>query len=125
MTEIERLADGYIAAWNERDTEARAKALSDVFAPDARYTDPLGETSGREAISAAIAGAQAQFPGLIFTRGPVDAHHDIARFNWSLGSPEGGDPLVVGFDVVYVAQGKIARVYGFLDKVPAVAESAG
>jgi hypothetical protein len=31
---------------------------------------------------------QAQFPGLLFTlAGPVDAHHNQARFMWVLASP--------------------------------------
>ena len=56
------------------------------------------------------------FPGLAFTlAGPVDAHHDTARFSWNLG-----DELVIGFDVLALdANGQIAMVYGFLDMVPA------
>ena len=59
---------------------------------------------------------QGQFAGLAFTlAGPVDARDDIARFSWNLG-----DELVVGFDVLVLdADGRIANVYGFLDKVPA------
>jgi hypothetical protein len=55
-------------------------------------------------------------PGLTFTlAGPVDAHHDIVRFTWSLG-----DDLVIGFDVLVVdEEGRISRVHGFLDKIPA------
>ena len=72
--------------------------------------------TGREQIDATIAAVQGQFPGLAFTlAGPVDAHHDIARFTWNLG-----DELVIGFDVLVLdADGRIATVYGFLDKVPA------
>ena len=45
----------------------------------------------------------------------MDAHHDTARFTWNLG-----DELVIGFDVLVLdADGQIAKVYGFLDKVPA------
>jgi len=68
---------------------------------------------------ALIAGAQSQFPGLVFTPvGPVDAHHRQARFRWALG-PEGGESLVEGFDVAVLDdQNKITIVLGFLDKVP-------
>jgi hypothetical protein len=49
----------------------------------------------------------------------VDAHHNLARFTWNLG-PEGGEPIVVGFDVaVLTEEGRISQVHGFLDKVPA------
>jgi hypothetical protein len=59
------------------------------------------------------------FPAHVFTlAGPVDAHHDVARFSWGLG--RGGDgPLVVGFDVATAGtDGRLARVVGFLDTVP-------
>ncbi|MEU6738778.1 hypothetical protein [Streptosporangium sandarakinum] len=50
----------------------------------------------------------------------VDAHHDVARFTWHLG-PEGGEAIVVGFDVaVLTGDGRIREVHGFLDRVPAL-----
>jgi hypothetical protein len=50
--------------------------------------------------------------------GPVDAHHDQARFSWELG-PADAEALVVGFDVAQRnADGRLALVLGFLDKVP-------
>jgi hypothetical protein len=58
----------------------------------------------------------------VFTLGgPADAHHNQARFTWHLG-PAGGEPVVIGFDVVVLSEdGRIASVHGFLDKVPAAA----
>lgn len=50
--------------------------------------------------------------------GAVDAHHDQARFTWELG-PDGADAVVVGFDVAQRdADGRLALVLGFLDRVP-------
>lgn len=115
MTIVER----YLAAWNETDAEARAKAVAEVWTEDATYTDPLADVAGHEGIAAVIAGAQEMFPGLVFTPGELhDAHHDLVRFTWHLG-PAGGEALVVGFDVVKLAEdGRIRQVLGFLDKVP-------
>lgn len=49
--------------------------------------------------------------------GAVDAHHDQARFTWELG-PD-GTGLAVGFDAARRdADGRLAPVLGFLDKVP-------
>ena len=43
----------------------------------------------------------------------------MVRFGWGLG-PYGAEPVVLGFDVVTTdADGRIATVVGFLDKVPA------
>ncbi|MFI6154051.1 nuclear transport factor 2 family protein [Kitasatospora sp. NPDC051170] len=116
---LQQLAERYLAAWNETDPAARRKLVDEVWAEDGRYTDPLAAVAGREAIDGLLGAAQAQFPGMRFTLGPVDAHHDIARFTWNLG-PEGAEePLVIGFDVLTATpDGRIGAVYGFLDRVP-------
>ena len=45
-----------------------------------RYTHPLADVTGHDAIEATIAAVQAQFPGSVFRlTGPVDAHHDQVR----------------------------------------------
>jgi hypothetical protein len=113
------LVQRYLAAWNATDPAERRAAIEAVFAPNARYVDPLADVTGTDALDALIAGAQEQFPGMRFTPvGEVDAHHDACRFQWGLG-PEGAEPLVIGFDVAMVdADGRITGVAGFLDKVP-------
>ncbi|MFC4150135.1 nuclear transport factor 2 family protein [Micromonospora mangrovi] len=114
-----KVIDRYIESWNETEPAQRRLLIDEVWAEDGRYTDPLAVVEGRDAIAALIGAVQGQFPGLRFSLGPVDAHHDIARFTWALGAP-GAEPLVVGFDVaVFAEDGRIARVHGFLDKVPA------
>ncbi|AXB43049.1 nuclear transport factor 2 family protein [Amycolatopsis albispora] len=117
MTDFTALAERYLAAWNATGTERRA-LIEELFTEDASYTDPLGAVTGWDDIEKFFAGAAEQFAGLRFTlHGPVDGHHDIARFTWHLG-PEGGEPLVIGFDVLVAENDRIARVHGFLDKVP-------
>ena len=120
MTDFQTLAERYIAAWNERDAAARRIAVDGLWAKDARYIDPLAVAEGRDAIDATIGAVQAQFPGFEFQlAGPVDAHHDQARFTWTLGQP-GSEPLVIGFDVAVLdGEGRLQTVLGFLDKVPA------
>ena len=113
---VSDLVAQYLETWNETDPAARRKAIDGLWAPDGVYTDPIATAEGRDQVDATIAAVQGQFPGLAFTlAGPVDAHHNIARFTWNLG-----DELVVGFDVLVLdADGQISKVYGFLDKVPA------
>ncbi|MFE9428268.1 nuclear transport factor 2 family protein [Kitasatospora sp. NPDC006697] len=117
-----QLAELYLATWNETDPAARRALIDTSWTADLRYTDPLVEVAGPEALDATIAAVQQQFPGWVFSLGEtgVDAHHRQARFTWNLG-PAGGEALVVGFDVVTTdEEGRIATVLGFLDKVPAV-----
>lgn len=113
---VSELVARYLETWNETDPAARRQAIGELWAPDGVYTDPMAVAVGRDQIDATIGAVQGQFPGLAFTlAGEVDAHHDIARFSWSLG-----DDLVIGFDVLVLdSGGRISKVHGFLDKVPA------
>lgn len=119
MQPIDDLVERYLKTWNETDPDVRRRAIDQLWAEDGVYTDPMAVAVGRDAIDAAIAAVQGEFAGLVFTRvGPVDAHHHLARFIWQLGR-EGGEALVVGFDVAVLnADGRIDAVHGFLDKVP-------
>lgn len=120
MSDANELVRRYIDVWNETDAGRRRDLIEALYARDADYTDPLGVSVGRDAIDRTIAGAQEQFAGLRFSlAGPVDAHHDIARFTWHLGPEGAAEPLVIGFDVAVIQDGRIRRVHGFLDKVPA------
>jgi hypothetical protein len=120
MSDFDGVLERYLAVWNETDPAARRKAIEEVFADGVRYVDPLAAVDGRDALAALIGAVHQQFPGFVFTAGgPVDAHHDQARFTWHLGMP-GEEATVVGFDVAEVdAAGRISQVLGFLDKVPA------
>lgn len=113
---VSELVARYLESWNETDPAARRRAIDELWARDGVYTDPMAVAAGRDQIDATIGAVQGQFPGLAFTlAGEVDAHHDIARFTWSLG-----DDLVIGFDVLVLdSGGRISKVHGFLDKVPA------
>jgi hypothetical protein len=120
MSDFDTIVQRYLAAWNETDPDRRRAAVEDVFAADVRYVDPLAAVEGHAALDGLIGAVQAQFPGLVFSSGgPVDAHHQQARFTWHLG-PAGQDPIVVGFDVAELGpDGRIRTVLGFLDQVPA------
>jgi hypothetical protein len=121
MSDFAKLAEKYIAAWNETDPSARRALIDEVWSPGGRYIDPMAEVTGRDQLDAVIDAVQAQFTGLTFRlAGTVDAHHDQARFSWELGRG-GTDAIVIGFDVAQRdADGRLALVLGFLDKVPAL-----
>ena len=119
MTAFDDLAQRYIATWNETDPDARHAAVADLYTEDARYVDPLVDAAGHDAITATIGAVQQQFPGSRFRlAGPVDAHHDQLRFRWELGPADAAEAPVVGFDVaVRDGDGRLASVFGFLDRV--------
>jgi hypothetical protein len=120
MSDLTKQAEQYIDMWNEKDAATRRQLIEQLWASEGRYVDPLAAVTGRDGIDGVVQAVQGQFPGMSFTLlGPVDAHHDQARFGWALGLP-GAEAVVVGFDVIEVdADGQIRTVLGFLDKVPA------
>jgi SnoaL-like domain len=118
---MQEVIENYIASWNETDPQRRLALISDLWADDGTYTDPMADLRGPAEIDAGVAQAQQMFPGLVFSLGgDVDANHNQARFTWHLGPADGGEPVVIGFDVAVVDQtGRLRSVHGFLDKVPA------
>jgi SnoaL-like domain len=120
MTNYEEIAQRYIDTWNETDAAARRAAVDRIYSEEARYVDPLAVAEGRAEIASMIGAVQQQFPEFVFTlAGPVDGHHNQARFGWELG-PAGSPAPIIGFDVAVTDDaGRIRTVLGFLDKVPA------
>jgi ketosteroid isomerase-like protein len=115
---IEQLVESYLAAWNATDATERRALIASAWTEDARYTDPLAQSTGRDGIDAMIAGIQAQFAGTRFARvGPIDAHNGFVRFSWSLSS-QSGSAVAKGTDFATLDDGRFRSVTGFLDALP-------
>ncbi|MEU4084606.1 nuclear transport factor 2 family protein [Streptomyces aureus] len=111
----------YFEAWNAEGRDTLTKAVATVWTTDGTYTDPLADVRGHEGIADVITAVHEQFPGFVFRPlGPVDGHHDTARFGWELVDPKDGSAPVAGFDVIVLdGADRIRSVHGFLDRVPA------
>jgi SnoaL-like domain len=119
MQDVQTLVTRYIDTFNEIDGDRRRELLGALYAADCTYTDPHVDLRGAEQISGFIEQTQERFPGFTFSLGgPIDAHHDQARFQWHAGAPDSPDTYV-GFDVIVTEDGRIRNVYGFADAGPA------
>jgi hypothetical protein len=119
MSSIDDTVQSYIAMWNERDASARRALVAQTVTDDSTYVDPMLNGSGVDGIAEMIGAAQEQFPGMSFTltTGP-EAHHDRARFSWSLG-PNPEETVAAGTDYVTVAEdGRMRSITGFVDVSP-------
>jgi hypothetical protein len=119
MANIEQIVRSYIEMWNEHDAQARRAVVAQTVTDDATYLDPMLSGTGVDGIAEMIGAAQEQFPGLGFTltAGP-EAHHDRARFSWSLG-PQSGETIAAGTDFVTFAEdGRMRSITGFVDVSP-------
>jgi hypothetical protein len=115
MQDIDTLVRRYLEAFNDTNRDRRRTTIAEVWSESCSYVDPHVALTGRDQIDAFIAGVQERFPGVEFRlAGSIDAHHEQARFTWHAGPP-GGKPVAIGFDVIVLEEGKIGRVYGFLD----------
>ena len=105
---------GYLAAWNTDDPAERRRQIEATWTPDHRFTDPLADVSGYDALDAFIGHVRETYPGSRFALvSAVDAHHDIARWSWDLVLPD-GTVRAVGHDAVRLAaDGRISELVGF------------
>ncbi len=118
LTTTEATIDRYVVMFNEADGDVRADLGRDVFVDDGRLVDPLIDAVGPDHIAAAIGGLRDQMPGHSLARTTaVDAHHDQARFGWTVNGPD-GSVAVAGIDVVtFDADGRIRTAVGFFGDV--------
>lgn len=114
------IAAQYVDIWNETDPARRRVLIERTFTLQASYLDPLMKSAGHDGLDAMIGAAQSQFAGLRFAvLGKPDGHNDVVRFSWSLG-PGNAEPIACGTDVAVMASdGRIEKITGFLDKMPA------
>jgi hypothetical protein len=119
MTDLNRIAENYIRAWNEADAVRRKPLLETAFTGDVSYRDPIMQGDGRDGVGTLIDGVHRRFAGFRFSlKGLPDGFADRIRFSWALG-PEGAEPIVEGTDIGVIEGGRLSSVTGFLDKVPA------
>src|SRR5690606_18677217 len=118
MTDANRIADRYIAVWNEADPTRRLTLLEQGWSPDASYVDPLMNGNGLKQIGDLIGAVHERFPGFRFQLdSQPDGYADKVRFSWMLGSAAEPD-MIKGTDFVTVEDGRLKSVTGFIDKAP-------
>jgi hypothetical protein len=108
-------------AWAARDTGARAALLGQVCAEDVAYCNPLKSSVGVGALAELISELTAAYPGYLPVRtSGVDAHHDTARYAWSLRD-RAGQSVITGVEIVrFTAEGRLTSIVSFFGQPPAV-----
>jgi SnoaL-like domain len=118
MTDLTKIAENYIRAWNETDAIRRKPLLAVAFTENVAYRDPIMQGDGHDGVGALIDGVHQRFAGFRFAlKGQPDGFGDRIRFSWELGS-EGSASIVEGTDIGVIEGGRLSAVTGFLDKVP-------
>jgi hypothetical protein len=105
--------------FNERNPDRRRAAVVELYAKDATVYDPESVATGPEAISGAIDKLLQAFPpDFVFAAvGHAVGHDGAARLFWQVGPPH-GPAAVTGTDVAFFENGRIKRLYVFVDPSP-------
>src|SRR5712691_5203776 len=95
--------NAYMAAWNEADLAKRRLLLEKAWADDGRYTDPMSDAQGREALIELISGFQSQMPGAtVAIASGIDEHHGRLRFALNMNGLD-GSTRIEGIDLGMLA----------------------
>ena len=120
MPDTKDLVQAYMDSWNEKDETKRRALLDKAWADDGRYTDPMSDAPGRDALVALIAQFHQQMPGATITAtSGIDEHHGRLRFAWKMTGPDGATRME-GIDVGQLAEdGRLQSITGFFGPLPA------
>jgi hypothetical protein len=100
--------------FNERDASLRRAAIEATYAPEVRWTDAEGVTTGRDALESKCVALQQQLGPLQFVAaGPVRQLPSFGYLAWQLTGLDGA-PVMSGFDVAMVSDGVISELYTVL-----------
>ena len=102
--------------FNERNAEARAAAIDELFVAAPVMYEPDNVVNGRAAI-ATVAGQLLEQFGATFRFTPVGrgvGHHGLAVIRWEAG-PEGEPVAVTGSDAAQIVDGRIAQLWVMLN----------
>ncbi|NMH26644.1 nuclear transport factor 2-like protein [Flavobacterium silvaticum] len=113
------LEDSLFKIWNNRNATERLSEMARIYAADIHFyeSDDSEPFIGFEAINNLISNLQSQWaPEFAFqTENPVQVNHDMEAASWHLGIP-GQNPVAGGMDVALVENGKIKKLYLYLNK---------
>lgn len=102
--------------WSERNPINRLKALDTLYAKDSILYEVGEIISGHEEINNKVSGIVGSIPpDFAFTRlKPIIINNNAGRLQWGLG-PKGKPPVSTGTDIAIFENGKIKRLYVFID----------
>lgn len=102
--------------FGEREDGRRRAAIETLYTADATIADAESAASGRDGVDAVARGVLQGAAGMAFSVvGRPTVVADLGRVSWQLAPAAGGDPVVRGTDVALVRDGRISRLYTFID----------
>jgi hypothetical protein len=104
--------------FNEADDARRAAAIARTYSPTVEWHDDEGVVIGRDALREKAIVLRGTLGGMEFAAaGPVHQTRGFGYLAWHL-APQGGKPVVSGFDVALITDGLIDALYTVVFKTP-------
>ena len=117
MTEriIELLYRNLQEVFGEGDAARRRAAIDELYTDDCILYVPPGVFVGRDALDKFAGDLRATHPQFVYTpHGEAQVLHDAGVLAWGSG-PKGEAPAYTGLDLIIVSDGRIAKLYVFLN----------
>ncbi len=109
------IVETHLKIWNEKEESKRKSLLNQIYASDIEMVDRHFIANGIDDISKFIVKLQTKNPDFKFTSKSVETNHNIVRLYWQFGSK--AKPAVVsGMDLFVIENGKVQKLYVFVEK---------
>jgi hypothetical protein len=123
MTDVQNIADRYIAVWTEADPSARRDAIAELWIPEGRHYVGTRSVQGYDALEKRITESHEKWVRDKRNRfRAIDAKglHDSVTFYWEMLPPDGDTVLAVGLEFLILnEQGRILTDYQYVVTPPA------
>jgi len=119
MDNAQKLADRYVAVWNETDAVRRRQSIADLWALDGEHYVGTQEVRGYEALEKRIVGSHVKNvrDGGHRFRAARDARalHDVVTFHWEMLPADREEVVAAGLEFLIIdAEGRIRIDYQFV-----------
>ncbi|TIX90805.1 hypothetical protein [Rhizobium sp. P44RR-XXIV] len=119
-TDLDELANRYVAVWNEPDQLKRRNGIERLWVQDGLHFTPTREVKGYEALEARIEESHNKFvrdQGFVFrVLGEPLGHHGVIKFYWVMVDPKLDAIKAVGSDFLCLDEsGRIASDHQFTE----------
>jgi non-heme chloroperoxidase len=117
MINVPDVVAGYMAVWNENNSETRRKRIEALWSPDGATCNRLIEARGYEEIEARVIGSWSKWLSegkYVFRPRGVAQHHSVIKFDWVMTKVPGGEVDASGVSFLMLnPDGRIAYDYQF------------
>jgi hypothetical protein len=108
-----QLQETHVLSWNERNRLKRDDMLNTIYADSIKMYDPVFILNGIKEISDFIDKVQMDPQFDFVAVNSLEWVHNTARLFWSIKTEQG---LLTGMDFFVLEEGKVAKLYVFMDK---------